>query len=229
MLEAGCGVGAQTVTLSSQNPDAAFTSIDISLTSLEVAERSVRESGATNVYFEQADILDLKYPDDSFDHVFLCYVLEHLPDPITALQALRRVLRPGGTIITIEGDHGSCYFHPTTPAARQIWQCLIDVQRRLGGNSLIGRELFPRLSQSEFSDIQVSPRMVYADHSLPHLIKSFVDDTIIRMVDGVREKALEFNLSDEHSWKMGIQDLKRVVESKEGTFCYTFFKAIGTK
>ena len=39
VLEAGCGIGAQTLTLASRSPQARFTSIDISPESVAVAER----------------------------------------------------------------------------------------------------------------------------------------------------------------------------------------------
>lgn len=57
--------------------------------------------------FEQADIFDLPYGPASFDHVFVCFVLEHLANPVAALTALRRLVVPGGSITVIEGDHGS--------------------------------------------------------------------------------------------------------------------------
>ena len=49
VLEAGCGVGAQTVTLVANSPQARFVSIDISPVSLAQAERAVRERGFANV------------------------------------------------------------------------------------------------------------------------------------------------------------------------------------
>ena len=56
---------------------------------------------------------------ESFDHVFVCFVLEHLTRPAEALIILRRLLRPGGTITVIEGDHGSTYFHPESLQRKQ--------------------------------------------------------------------------------------------------------------
>jgi len=117
VLEAGCGVGAQTVTLARRSPDARFTSVDVSAASLAEAERRVAEAGLRNVTFRQADIFELPFAAASFDHVFVCFVLEHLARPVDALAALKRLLRPGGTITVIEGDHGSAYFHPDSAAA----------------------------------------------------------------------------------------------------------------
>ena len=37
--------------------------------------------GAEAEEVQQADLLNLPYPEASFDHVFVCFVLEHLPDP----------------------------------------------------------------------------------------------------------------------------------------------------
>ena len=47
----------------------------------------------SNVDFQQADIFNLPFEDETFDHIFVCFVLEHLQDPIFALESLRRVLR----------------------------------------------------------------------------------------------------------------------------------------
>src|SRR5438552_7409441 len=87
VLEAGCGVGAQTVTLAQRSPGARFTSIDISAESLAEAKRRIDEAGLTNVTFRQADIFALPFDAGSFDHVFVCFVLEHLPRPVEALVA----------------------------------------------------------------------------------------------------------------------------------------------
>jgi ubiquinone/menaquinone biosynthesis C-methylase UbiE len=107
VLEAGCGVGAQTVTLARNSPGASILSVDISATSLAQAEQAVRAAGLTNVQFLQGDIFHLSFATQSFDHVFVCFVLEHLKEPAAALQKLKTYLRPGGTITVIEGDHGS--------------------------------------------------------------------------------------------------------------------------
>src|SRR5436853_7789434 len=78
VLEVGCGVGAQTITLARNSPDAKITSIDISAASVEQARARIGAAGLTNVQFRQADIFALPLAPDSFDHVFVCFVLEHL-------------------------------------------------------------------------------------------------------------------------------------------------------
>ncbi len=228
VLEAGCGVGAQTVTLASRSPDAQFTSVDCSEGSLAEAERRVRDAGLINVRFQQADILSLPFETAHFDHVFVCFVLEHFGNPEAALASLKRVLRPGGTITVIEGDHGSTFFYPDSPCAKKAINCLVTLQKETGGNALIGRELYPLLTTAGFSGVSVSPRMVYVDASRPDLVEGFIKQTFTAMVGGVRDAAIGKGLISEADWEQGIADLYRTAEP-DGVFCYTFFKGTGVK
>ena len=61
VLEAGCGVGAQTVTLARNSPKASFTSIDISKESIDEAKKAVENASYSNVQFQQADIFNLEF------------------------------------------------------------------------------------------------------------------------------------------------------------------------
>ncbi len=228
VLEAGCGVGAQTVILARNNPGTQFTSVDVSPASVQAAEAAVCRAGFTNVTFRAADIFHLPFPRASFDHVFVCFVLEHLAEPVQALRRLKAVLKRGGTLTIIEGDHGSTLFHPPSAAAWKTIQCLIDLQAEAGGDALIGRRLFPLLRSAGFRDVAVSPRFVYVDASRPALVEGFTRNTYIAMVEGVRERALAAGMIDRRAWRQGIADL-RASTGSGGTFCYTFFKAVAVK
>ncbi|MGB5217704.1 MAG: methyltransferase domain-containing protein [Smithella sp.] len=228
VLEAGCGVGAQTVTLAKNSPDALITSIDISETSINEARKKLDAAGFKNVHFEQADIFNLSYAPQSFDHIFICFVLEHLQRPVEALLKLKYYLKEGGTITVIEGDHGSAYFYPDSEAAHKAIQCQVELQRRAGGNAMIGRELYPLLTQAGFSSVRVSPRMVYADSGKPQMVDGFTKKTFTAMIEGVRKQAINAGIIEEQVFDQGIRDLYKTAEA-DGVFCYTFFKAVGNK
>ncbi|UCD89051.1 MAG: methyltransferase domain-containing protein [Desulfobacterales bacterium] len=228
VLEAGCGVGAQTITLARNSPHAHIISIDISESSVAEAKRKIEGAGFTKVSFQQGDIFKLPFKPESFDHIFVCFVLEHLTRPVEALHCLKNLLKIGGTITVIEGDHGSTYFYPDSEAAHQAIQCQVELQKRTGGNANIGRELHPLLDSAGFSSIHVSPRMVYVDSSKPLLVEGFTKNTFTAMIEGVRESSIEAGLIDEKTFDDGIKALYRTTE-KDGVFCYTFFKAIATK
>ena len=227
VLEAGCGVGAQTVTLARRSPGARFTSVDIAAESLAEARRRVEAAAVTNVELRQGDIFDLPYAPGTFDHVFVCFVLEHLARPVEALAVLRGLLRPGGTITAIEGDHGSAYFHPDSAAARDAIGCQIELQARAGGDAQIGRRLYPLLTGAGFAEVGVSPRMVYVDASRPALVEGFTRRTFTAMIEGVREPAIAAELLEPARFDAGVRDLHRTTEA-DGVFCYTFFKGTGT-
>ena len=226
VLEAGCGVGAQTVQLITRSPGIDLVSVDLSEESLTQAKARVAALGPGHgtVEWRQGDLLELA--EEEFDHVFLCFVLEHLPDPLAALVTLRRHLKSGGTITVIEGDHESAFFHPRSTAAQAVIDCLVTLQAEVGGDSLIGRRLQPLLTDAGYDGVHAWPRTVYADETLPHLVDGFTRKTFIAMVESVRDRALAAGLRTPAEWEHGIRDLERAAESG-GTFHYTFFKAVG--
>jgi SAM-dependent methyltransferase len=228
VLEAGCGVGAQTVTLAQNSPQAHIIAVDRSGTSLAAAQRRVAEEGLDNVEFIEGDLFALAFKPESFDHVFVCFVLEHVADPDALIQRLMLSLKPGGTVCVIEGDHGSAFFHPESHLARHTVECLVELQARSGGDACIGRRLFPLLHSVGLQQVQVSPRFVYADANHPSLVSGFTLDTFTAMVEGVRESAIAENLMTRVDFDAGIGALRRCAEP-DGVFCYTFFKATAVK
>ncbi len=228
VLEVGCGVGAQTITLARRSPGALFTSVDIAADSLAEARQRAEFAGIANVEFRRADIFALPFEAESFDHVFVCFVLEHLAEPVRALAALRGLLRSGGTITVIEGDHGSAYFHPDSDAAHIAIGCLVELQRQTGGNALVGRELYPLLVEAGFSGVQVEPRVVYVDSSHPELVDGFTRKTFTAMIEGARAAAISSGLTEAETFDAGVRALYRTTEA-DGVFNYTFFKGVGQK
>ena len=228
VLEVGCGIGAQTVTLAQRSPAARFTSIDISASSLAEAKQRTEAAGIANVELKQADVFALPFDVGSFDHVFVCFVLEHLSRRLEALAILKSMLRPGGTITVIEGDHGSAYFHPQSHEADAAIQALVELQRRAGGDALIGRQIYPLLVEAGFEAVRVSPRMVYVDSSRPDLVDGFTRRTFTAMVEGVRDPAISTGLISAEIFDAGIRDLYRTAEP-DGVFCYTFFKGVAAR
>lgn len=228
VLEVGCGVGAQTVHLVAAGPGVHIVAVDVSAGSLAQARARVAlaDPGAERrVGWCRADLHDLPFAAESFDHLFVCFVLEHLPDPRGALAGLRRVLRPGGTITVIEGDHGSAFFHPDSAHARAAIGCQVRLQSAAGGNALLGRRLQPLLADAGYHEIMVGPRTVYADRTRPAMVDGFTRNTFIAMIESVRDEALAADLTTPADWDRGIADLHRTA-GDGGTFTYTFFKAV---
>ena len=229
VLEAGCGIGAQTQILAKRSPGARFTSVDISEESLSEAQQLIKEEKLSNVTFQKEDILAMSFSDDTFDHIFICFVLEHLELPLVALKELKRVLKPNGSITVIEGDHGSCFWFPETLESKDIWSSLVKAQQDLGHDPIIGRKLYPLLEQSGYQVKNVLPKWIYADSSNPELLDGVVNRIIVPMVESAKEQVLRDGILQKDIWDKGLKDLSEVGVNSRGTFFYTWFKGIALK
>ena len=224
VLEAGCGVGAQTVPLARNSPEARFLSVDIEPASVEQAAARVRQRGLGNVELAVGDVGDLGFEPEAFDHLFVCFLLEHLPDPLGVLRKLLPLVRRGGTVTVVEGDHGSVLMFPHSDDAMKAVGCQTALQAAAGGNACIGRQLYPLMKEAGCADVAVSPRLVHVDGSRRDLAEAFTRRTFAAMIEAVRAPALAARLIDASAFDRGITGLRRAAEP-DGVFCYTFFKA----
>jgi SAM-dependent methyltransferase len=93
VLEAGCGLGNWISIL--QNRGYHAFGVDISESALQVAKKYC---GADALMW-QGDIRSMAVADASFDAIVSYGVIEHFPNPFSAVKEFYRVLRPGGCCI----------------------------------------------------------------------------------------------------------------------------------
>jgi ubiquinone/menaquinone biosynthesis C-methylase UbiE len=94
LIEVGTGVGAVLAVLGQEFPGVELYGVDIEQKQLDFARRNLERAGI-EATLRQADALALPFPDESFDHVWMMWFLEHVADPIAALREAERVLVPG--------------------------------------------------------------------------------------------------------------------------------------
>jgi SAM-dependent methyltransferase len=85
------------------NPDTKITSIDISEESLKIAQYYVENGNFRNITFRTMDVTNLSFDNNRFDHVFVCFLMEHIEQPGRTHGEISRVPKPGGTITVITG------------------------------------------------------------------------------------------------------------------------------
>jgi SAM-dependent methyltransferase len=100
ILDAGCGSGRNMIELRRHGT---VTGVELSDASVEIA----RGRGAGEVV--AGSVLEMPFPDASFDFAVSLDVVEHLEDDLGALRELRRVIAPGGRLLL------------TVPAYQWLW------------------------------------------------------------------------------------------------------------
>ena len=95
VLECACGTGMFSVKIAPRVKE--LTATDFSDGMLKRTKKKC--AGMDNVRVESGDITDLKYEDATFDKVVAANVIHLLDDPKKAIDELKRVTKPGGTIV----------------------------------------------------------------------------------------------------------------------------------
>jgi ubiquinone/menaquinone biosynthesis C-methylase UbiE len=124
LLEVGCGVGAVLAVLGQEFPGVVLHGADIEPKQLEFARGHLERAGVDATLLE-ADARALPYEDESFDHVWMMWFLEHIDDPPEVLREARRVLVQGGAITAIEVDYSTCRAEPSTAALDALIRTMV--------------------------------------------------------------------------------------------------------
>ena len=98
ILEVGVGTG---LSLPLYPRDCEVTGIDISEPMLKKARERLDALGREAVVLRRMDAHDLRFPDASFDHVVAPYVISVVAEPEKVMREIRRVCRPGGTVLVV--------------------------------------------------------------------------------------------------------------------------------
>ena len=156
ILDVGCGPASITVGLAKWAAGGSVVAIDVGEEILQTAQKVVDESGCSNVYLEQASVYELPYPDDSFDLIYAHQVLQHLTNPVLAIQEMARVTRPNGYIAVRDADY---YTMSCSPESKMIdeWRRIYRlVARHNGAEPDAGRHLLAWFHQAGLYEVTCS-------------------------------------------------------------------------
>lgn len=226
VLEVGCGVGAQSEILLRRHPKIHLTGIDLSDDQLKVAKESLSKlSYAENRFeVEKANAEDLPYESDTYDGSFLCWVLEHVPNPERVLSEVRRVLRPGGKVIVTEVMNSSFFLEPYSPNVWKYWMAFNDHQYEIGGDPFIGAKLGNMLLSVGFKDIQTELKVLHFDNREPDRRKEMIDFWSELLLSGADE-LVQAKKVDEKLVEEVRKELKNVSRDPNAVFHYTSMQA----
>jgi len=98
-LEVGVGTGKN---LPYYKSEIDLTAIDFSSGMLRIVQHKYRNTILKKLTFKEMDVQSLSFDDNTFDTIISTFVFCTVPDPISGLKELRRVLKPSGKAIFLE-------------------------------------------------------------------------------------------------------------------------------
>jgi SAM-dependent methyltransferase len=156
VLDVGCGPGTITIGLAEHVGDGEVVGIDAAGDVLVEARAEAARQERGNVTFQPGDVYGLAFPDGHFDVVHAHQVLQHLVDPVAALQEMRRVCREGGVVAARDADYGGMLWYPANPVLDE-WSALYHgIARANGAEADAGRRLPLWFREAGFDDRSVT-------------------------------------------------------------------------
>ncbi len=97
VLEVACGTGVVTRAMADSLPaECAIVATDLNPA---MVARGEAVGTSRPVTWRQADVMELPFPDESFDAAVCQFSVMFFPDRVAAYREIRRVLRPGGAFL----------------------------------------------------------------------------------------------------------------------------------
>lgn len=171
VLDMACGDGVYSTWLADRvGPTGSVVGVDIAPAYLETARQQAQTSAHPAIIsFEVGSIDDLPLDDGAFDLAWCAHSLYSLPDPIAVLEALRRIVKPGGIVAILEND---TLHHMLLPwpaelelAVRQAQMAALRKQTSAVGKFYIGRDLCGAFREAGLQHCAIATRTI--DHHAP--------------------------------------------------------------
>ncbi len=230
LLEVGCGVGAQTKIICRRFPKIKVTGIDLSQNQLEVA-RHYLKSEIKNKRVElfqrnaaQPKLSSYVKQNGKFDGAFVCWFLEHVPDPVKVLKGMKSVLKPGSKIYCTEIFNQALFMEPYSPAILKYWFEFNDWQWSHKGHPFMGAKLGHVLNQAGYTDIHLEFRPFHFDSREPQKRALFSDQFFRVMLSAEDSLLAEGRISKKLVSEMH-REIELVKKDKEAVFFDMYVRA----
>jgi ubiquinone/menaquinone biosynthesis C-methylase UbiE len=202
LLEVGCGVGAVLAVLGQEFPGVRLAGVDIEPRQLDFARGHLERAGV-EATLVQADARVLPFEDESFDHVWMMWLLEHIPDPPAVLREARRVLVSGGDITAIEVDYSTCNAEPSTPAMEALFRAMVQGMADSGWSDA-GTRLPGWLREAGFTQVDAGKRTYWWQNEELAGQARYAADVMGSALDALEQ----LPGADEEELRTGLEDLR---------------------
>jgi ubiquinone/menaquinone biosynthesis C-methylase UbiE len=223
LLDVGCGVGAVLAVLGQEYLGVRLSGVDIESKQLEFARAHLARA-QVEATLTEGDALALPFDDESFDHVWMMWFLEHVADPPAALREALRVLVAGGAITAIEVDYGTCRAEPSTPAIEALFDAMVRGMAASGWSDA-GTRLPGWLSEAGFRDVDEGERPVWwQGDELPGQANYAAD-----VIESALGALVQLPGTREDELRAGLVDLRALPDQPSGGLGWVIHKSTATR
>ncbi len=218
VLDAGAGTGEDAQEMARRvEPTGQITGLDLSQIMVDEARRRSQSSNLP-VRFLQGDVQRLQFADQTFDRCYADKTFQHLPDPARALAELLRVLRPGGLLVVVDGDHETQVLDSPYPeVTRRFFRFRNDGMRQPG----IAHRMYGLFKAAGLIDIHIEPlTRVTTDYETMR--------PVARFIEGMRE-AQRWGVVTGEEADQWIAALEEAIHTGRFFHAITWFISVGHK
>jgi len=229
ILEIGCGVGAQTEILLKRYPNAHVTAIELSEVQLNTANAYLSSKIPQEKYtLHQMNAEQMSFDDNAFDAIYICWVLEHVTNPLSVLKEAQRVLKPNGIIYCTEVQNNHLHLEPYSDFLMDYWQKYNRLQIDMGGDPFVGVKLGHLLADAGFSEINIYPQHMLHDKRDIKGRERLVNYWTELMLSGFNN-LLDHKKVEPNDREKIISEMNTIKTHEQGVFSYLFMQARATK
>lgn len=228
ILEVGSGVGGQTQILLERYPHLKIDCVDASLQQIRMARQVLSKPLKQNrvkIFKRDATQLQLK---QQYDGAFVCWLLEHVADPVRVLGELKKHLRPRGVVYCNEVMNATFFVHPYSPATIRYWMQFNDYQWEIKGDPFTGAKLGNHLKHAGFSDIETKVLHVHMDDRNPEGRAKFLKFWTSLLLSGAPHLLSRGRVTKDLVREMK-GELSRIQKDPQSVFFYSWVQAKGYK
>jgi len=135
-LDVCCGTGMMVIAEAEiVGPDGHVTGLDFSPPMLAVAAENIaKTSYSDRIELLEGNAMALPFADNTFDCATIAFGLRNVPDILQTLAEMRRIVRPGGRVVSLE------LAKPSAPVFKQLYYLYFEHLLPLLGKLGVGRE-----------------------------------------------------------------------------------------
>lgn len=150
VLDCGCGIGTLTLDIAKLVYPGEVIGIDIDEKQLTSAREKVKSEKVANIQFNQVNVQNLPYKNETFDVIIAHTLLIHLPNPLGIIKEFYNLLKPGGIVAISDDDWGSAVQSPSSEFTGKGLELMAKYIEHNGGNPYYSRHLRSLLLEAGF-------------------------------------------------------------------------------